>query len=151
MPKDKKRDKSKSRKGGKKGLANGALLGTFAGGLVGKVVEKMLADAIEDFVRPAHHKHARRHAGKDGEDVAAKLLEALCARGPQSIPQILADTHLGLSPVLQALQTLRDFRLIHFVGDESDETVEVTRSGADVASVFRQNHIRDEAAKLLRA
>jgi hypothetical protein len=151
MPKDKKKDKSKSRKGGKKRIVNGAILGTFAGGLVGKALEKVLADTIEDFVRPAHRKHASHHAGKDDEDVAAKLLEALCAGGPRSIPQLLADTHLRLSPVLQALQTLREFRLIHFVGAEGSETVEVTRSGSDAATVFRQNHIREEAAKLLRA
>jgi hypothetical protein len=127
------------------------MIGTFAGGLVGKVIEKVLADTIEDFVRPSGHKHAKHHDHHAKDDVAAKLLETLAANGPRSIPQLLSDTHLSLSPVLHALQTLRDFRLVNFVGESGCETVEVTRSGADTVTVFRQNHIRDEAAKLLHA
>jgi hypothetical protein len=150
MAKGKKKSKSGG-KSGKKQLASRALLGTFAGGLAGKVVEKVLADMIEDFIRPAHHAHSKHRGGKDDEDVAAKLLEALCVGGPRSIPQLLADTHLGLSPVLQALQSLRDFRLIHFVSDEGSEMIEVTRGGADAVTMVQQNHICDESAKLLHA
>jgi DNA-binding IclR family transcriptional regulator len=114
----------------------------------------VLADTILDYVHPKHHgKHARNGKHKpdrNGEDVAAKLLKALAGGGPRSIPQLLAETHLRLSPVLQALQTLREFRLINFVGEPGEETVEVTRSGAEAVTVFKQTHIREEAARLLQ-
>ena len=141
--------KKKSKKNKK--VASRAMIGTFAGGLFGKVVEKVLADTILDYVHPKHHhKHAKAHADANGEDVAARLLEALSGGGPRSIPQLLADTHLRLSPVLHALQTLRDFRLINFVGEPGEESVEVTRSGAETVTVFKQTHIREEAARLLQ-
>jgi len=144
---------AKGKKKGKSGKRVGktAMLGTFAGGLAGKVIEKVLADTIHDFIHPSRHKHGKRHERNGEDDVAAKLLETLAADGPRSIPQLLSDTHLGLSPVLCALQTLREFRLIHFVEESGCETVEVTRSGADTLTVFRQNHIREQAAKLLHA
>ena len=146
--------KGKSGKSGKKRLANHALVGTFAGGLLGKVVEKVLAETVIDALgikRVAQKSHHGDNKGdkKIHDDVAARLLEALAAGGPRSIAQLLADTHLSLSPVLHALHTLRDFRLIHFVGEEGAETIEVTRSGAETVTIFRQNHIREEAAKLL--
>ena len=146
--------KNKSGKKKHKRVANRAMIGTFAGGLLGKVVEKVLADTVIDYLGLKHHgKHARNgknHAVAIGDDVAAKLLEALAGGGARSIPQLLADTHLGLSPVLHALQTLRDFRLINFAGEPGEETVEVTRSGAEAVTVFKQTHIREEAARLLQ-
>jgi hypothetical protein len=147
-------NKAKSSKKRGRKVANRAMIGTFAGGLMGKVVEKVLADTILDYVHPKHLAKRGKHAGhptdSNGEDVAAKLLEALAGGAPRSIPQLLADTHLGLSPVLHALQTLREFRLVNFVGDPGDETVEVTQSGAETVAVVRRNHIRDEAARLLQ-
>jgi hypothetical protein len=65
------------------------------------------------------------------------------------VPQLLAETRLGLSDVLRALHSLRDFRLINFVGEPGEETVEVTRSGAQAATAIRANGIRSEAAHLL--
>ena len=148
MAKGKKKGKKKDKR-----VANRAMIGTFAGGLLGKVVEKVLADTVIDYLglkdHGKHGKNGKHHAGAEHEDVAAKLLEALAGGGPRSVPQLLADTHLGLSPVLHALQTLREFRLINFVGEPGEETVEVTRSGAQAVTVFKQTHIREEAARLL--
>lgn len=149
MAKGKKKNKKRDKR-----VANRAMIGTFAGGLLGKVVEKVLADTVIDYLGLKHHgKHARNgkhHDDGEGEDVAAKLLEALAGGGPRSVPQLLAETHLALSPVLHALQTLRDFRLISFVGEPGEETVEVTRRGAEAVTVFKQTHIREEAARLLQ-
>jgi hypothetical protein len=51
--------------------------------------------------------------------------------------------------MLHALHTLRDFRLINFVGEAGGETVEATRAGTDAAAVIRARDIRGEARKLL--
>jgi hypothetical protein len=129
--------KGKGKKGGGKHkgkVAAPAMIGTFAGGVLGKVVEKLLADTIRDFVlpQPPHRKkHDAKHE-KGRDDVAARLLTAVADDGPKPIARLLADTNLGLSPMLNALHTLRDFHLISFVGEPGDgETVEVTRAGAD--------------------
>jgi hypothetical protein len=153
MAKGKKKGKAGKKR--HKRVAHRAMIGTFAGGLLGKVVEKVLADTILNYVHPKHHgkraKNGKHHADANEQDVAAKLLEGLAGGGPRSIPQLLAETHLGLSPVLHALQSLRDLRLINLVGDAGDELmVEVTRSGAQAVTAFRQNHIREEAARLLQ-
>lgn len=152
MAKGKKKQRSKDKRGRDKGVAKRAMLGTFAGGVVGKVIEKIAADTIRDFIVPIYAKngkHDDKHH-KDGEDdVAAKLLTALAEGGPKPIPQLLADTRLGLSSMLHALHTLRDFRLINFVGEPGDETVEATRAGTEAVTVLRAHHIRDEATKML--
>ena len=153
MAKKKKKSKRGGVKKARKRVAAPAMLGTFAGGVLGKVVEKLLADTIRDFVRADHHRHRKRHVddgqGHDCDDVAARLLEALADGGPKAIPQLLADTSLGLSPMLTALHTLRDFRLVTFVGEPGGETVEVTRPGAEAATVLRSRQIRTEAARML--
>ena len=136
-------------------VAPGAMLGTFAGGVFGKVVEKLLADTIRDFVIPDLHRHKRLRdgdgkPGHDEADVASRLLAALADGGPKPVPRLLADTQLGLTPMLKALHTLRDFRLITFVGEPGDETVEATRAGTEAAAVLRARHIRAEAARLLK-
>lgn len=148
----KKKGKGKKRGKGKAKLAAPAMLGTFAGGVFGKVVEKLLADSIRDFVLPERHHHKKHDDQRDRDhDVAARLLAALADNGPKPIARLLADTNLALSPMLHALQTLREFRLINFVGGDGVdcETVEVTRAGAETATVIRSNHIRAEAAKML--
>ena len=148
MAKSNKKSKNGGGKG-KKHVGKHALLGTFAGGVLGKVVERILADTIQDFVAPGKHKHAKKEHANGHEDVAGKLLAAVAEGGAKSVPQLLAETQLKLSDVLHALQSLRDFRLINFVGEPGEETVEVTRSGANAATAIRSNDIRKEAAHLL--
>lgn len=143
--------KKKKSKNGRRRLGQRAIIGTFAGGLVGKVVEKLLADTIRDFILPDHHRHKKKRHADGDEDVAAELLQVLADGGPKPIPRLLADTKLALSPMLNALHTLRDFRLITFVGEPGDEVVEVTHTGAEAATVIRSNHIRSEANELLEA
>ena len=147
----KKKKAKQDRKDGKKHgrmLGANALLGTFAGGVAGKVVERLIVNEIEAFLRP--HLRGRAKAARNGEDdLAGRLLAVLADGGCKGIPQLLADTHMGLSKLLHALQTLRDFRLVNFVGEPGEEVIEVTRSGAQTVTSLRKNHIHDEAARLL--
>jgi hypothetical protein len=155
MAKQKKGGKGKKKRRGKR-LTGKALAGTIAGGLLGKVLEKLLTDIVEDFVLPQHHKakHAGGHDGgghKHHRDVAALLLDALADGGPKPVATLLAETKAALTPALEALRTLREFRLINVIGADGEECVEATRSGAHAATVLRQSDIRHEAKKLLEA
>src|SRR5687768_9478753 len=121
----KKKGKGKKRGSGKGKLAGPAMIGTFAGGVLGKVVEKLLADTIRDFVIADRFAHKKRKDKPDhDDDVAARLRTALADDGPKPIARLLIDTKLGLSPMLNALHTLREFRLISIVGEGIDgETI----------------------------
>ena len=151
----KKNKKLKKKDRGKRGgaVGGGALLGSFAGGVAGGVLERLIAKEIEGFIQPLRQKLAPEKSGENGhpeeEDVATRLLTVLADGGSKGIPQLLAETNLGLSKLLGALHTLRDFRLVNFVGEPGDETVEVTRSGSRAVTVLRKNHIQEQAAKLL--
>ena len=152
MAKKKKKAKQdrKDRKKQRRIVGGNALLGTFAGGVVGKVVERLIVNEIEGFLRPHLRRAGKAEAGKNGEDdIAGRLLAVLADGGCKDIPRLLAETHVGLSKLLHALQTLRDFRLVNFVGEPGEEVIEVTRSGAHTATSLRRNHIHDEAARLL--
>ena len=142
---------SKERKKQRRAVAGNALLGTFAGGVVGKVIERFIVNEIEGFVHPLRAKYGKKKPAANGEeDVADRLLTVLADGGAKGIPQLVIETNLGLSKLLHALHTLRDFRLINFVGEPGEETVEVTRSGAHTVTSLRKNHIHGEAARLLQ-
>src|SRR4051794_37544232 len=117
MAKSKKHSKGKKKGSRGAGLASTAAVGGFAAGVLGKFIERLLTDVAEDFVLPHHHKEkhgdGHKHAPKD---VAASLLAALADGGPKPVAQLLADTKAGLTPTLEALRTLREFRLINVVG-----------------------------------
>jgi hypothetical protein len=156
MAKSKKKGGKAKKKHGVRvgGLASTAAVGSFAGGVLGKIIERLLADLAEDFVLPHHHKskHKDGHDAKHGhDDVAALLLTQLADGGPKPVAQLLAETKAGLTPMLEALRTLREFRLINVVGEDGEECVQATRSGAQTATVLRQSEIRHEAKKLLEA
>ena len=152
------KNKSKAKKKGSRKqrgtLAGNALLGTVAGAVVGKVAERLIVNELEAFIGPLR-KHWRveeklQANGKaEEEDVASRLLTVLADGGPKGIPQLLSETNVGLSKLLHALHNLRDFRLVNFVGEPGDETVEVTRSGSQAVTALRKNHIQEQAAKLL--
>ena len=151
--KKKKDKKNKAKKANKSAAAGGALLGGLAGGVAGKVVTKLLADAVGDYLfkgkgKDGHGGH-HHHDAKPREDVAAQLLGALADGGCKSVPDLLASTGAGLSEMLHALQTMRDFRLINFAGEPGEETVEATRSGVHTATVLRQAGIKEQATRLL--
>jgi hypothetical protein len=141
----------KDRKKHRRAVAGNALLGTFAGGVVGKVAERLIVNEIESLIQPLRHKghKEKAHANGQEDDVAGRLLTVLADGGSKPVAQLLVETQLGLSKLLHALQTLRDFRLVNFVGEPGEETVEVTRSGSHTVTALRKNHIHEEAAKLL--
>ena len=147
--------KKKDRKRQRRAVGANALLGTFAGGVVGKVLERLIVNELETVIRPLRkHWRLEQSLAANGdrppeEDVANRLLAALADGGPKGIPQLLTETNLGLSKVLHALHTLRDFRLVNFVGEPGEETVEVTRSGSQAVTALRKNDIQAQAAKLL--
>jgi hypothetical protein len=154
----KKQKKAKGKKGGgkkqRRAVGGNALLGTFAGGVVGKVFERLIVNEIETVIRPLRKQwlHDKVHADGDkahDEDVASRLLTVLADGGPKGIPELLAETNVGLSKLLHALHMLRDVRLVNFVGEPGEETLEVTRSGAQAVTVLRKNDIQAQAAKLL--
>lgn len=141
----------KDRKKQRRAVAGNALLGTFAGGVVGKIAERLIVHEIEALIHPIRAKRAKEKVAGNSEDddVAGRLLTVLSDGGSKAIPQLLTESHVALSKLLHALQTLRDFRLINFVGEPGDETVEVTRSGSQTVTALRKTHIQTEAAKLL--
>lgn len=144
--------KKKDRKKQRRAVGGSALLGTFAGGVLGKVVERLIVHELEGVIQPFRKGKPVNQAlaNGDGEDdVASRLLTVLADGGSKGIPQLLTETNLGLSKLLHALHTLGDFRLINFVGEPGDETVEITRSGSQAATALRKNHIHEQAAKLL--
>lgn len=153
MAKKKKKSKRdrKDKKKQRRAVAGNALLGTFAGGVVGKVAERLIVNQIETLIRPFRAKGGKDKALPNGQedDVAGRLLTVLADGGCKAVPQLLTETNLGITKLLHALQTLRDFRLINFVGEPGDETVEVTRSGSQAVTALRRHHIQTEAANLL--
>jgi predicted transcriptional regulator len=101
---------------------------------------QLLADGIGHFTE-------KRATATGADDTAAKLLKCLCARGPQSIPELIEATGEGLTPVLQALQTVRDFRLVEFV--DAGDLVTLTPMGSKTVTVVQKEGIREQAARLL--
>ena len=136
-----KKNKKKSGKGGG-GILTSAAVVAGLGNVLGNMLGQLLADGVEAM-------SSKRSEGARPDDVAAKLLKVLAERGPQSIPDLLEATHAGLTPVLQALQSTRDFRLVDFVGE--GEMVQLTPTGKKAVTVVQKDDIRQQAAKLLEA
>ena len=136
-----KRKKKKKRKGGGVGLAGGAMAGAV-GNVLGNMLGQLLADGVEQL-------GARGGKGdsETRDDVAARALKALSERGPQSIAQLLEATGSGLTPLLEALRAVKDFRLVDFVGE--GELVQLTQSGRNAVTVVQKGDIREQAQRLL--
>ena len=138
------------RKKNKKGNAlTSAALAAFAGDFLAN----MLGEIIGNQFQPGNDKQkggkiGKGSKGRNGEDVSAIILATLAENGPQSIPDLVAATGVGLSPVLHALKDVRDFRLVEFVGD--DDNVQLTATGNRTAGVLRKNGIREHAGRLLK-
>ena len=117
------------------------LTGEFFGNFLGQLA----ASGVEHFAKRAQEKpgdHRER-------DVSAKLLRVLCEQGPKSIPDLIESTGAGLSDLLHSLQSVRDFRLVEFVGE--GEMVQLTRAGSQTVTVLQKDGMRREAARLLEA
>jgi hypothetical protein len=88
-------------------------------------------------------------APRKRRDVAGELVRVLSESGPRSVAQLVADTGVGLSPLLRALRDSRDFRLVELVDD--DDVVQLTPCGSRVASAMRRDGIETEGRKLLES
>src|SRR5690349_10558465 len=101
MAKRKHKAKGKKNRGGDSS-GNGVALAAV-GNVVGNMLGQLLADGVGAFT-------AKKATATGADDVAAQLLKTLSERGAQSIPDLIEATGAGLTPVLHALQTVRDFR-----------------------------------------
>ena len=82
-------------------------------------------------------------------DLAADVLRLLAEQGPKPVSELVELTGAGLSPLLEALHTVRDFRLVEFV--EEGTVAQLTDSGNRTVTVFRKDDIREQAQRLLSA
>ena len=131
----------------------GAASGVLAG-LAGDVLLKLASGMVEEYVQPhlkrgSKKKGAAGAEGTGGEapDVAARVLRVLAERGPLTIPDLLTHAEARLVDLLHALQDVREFRLVEFVGDEN--RVQLTAVGDRTATVLSKQDIRREAEMLL--
>ena len=140
----------------KQAMKWGAASGVLAG-LAGDVLLKVASGVVDEYVAP-HLKWGSKNSkkksvdgaqGSGGEttDVAARLLRVLAERGPQTIPDLLTHTEARLVDLLHALQDVREFRLVEFVGD--DNRIRLTAVGDRTATVLSKQDIRREADILL--
>jgi hypothetical protein len=152
--KNKKNKKNKQGGGGGIGRTAGSLFAAdFAGEVVGNVIGALLAEGLQNYMSGPREKDKKPPGGSadPDDDLASRLLKVLAERGPLSIPDLMSATGVALSPLLAALHTVRDFRLVEFVGeaDDGDCVVQLTRNGSRTVTVIQKDGMRREAARLL--
>jgi hypothetical protein len=141
-----KRKRGKKAKGGN--AANGAINSFWlqlARETIGNFAGQLMADGAEKCVAPGG-------TGGKGEqkecDVAADVLRVLGESGPKPIAELITEAEAGLTPLLTALRTLREFRLIEITGAEED-VVQLTSSGTRTASLLHREQIEHDGMKQL--
>ena len=77
------------------------------------------------------------------------MLRVLAEHGPKPVSELVELTGAGLSPLLEAMQTVREFRLVEFVEDVA--VAQLTDAGSRTVTVLRKDDIRDQAHRLLSA
>ena len=141
----KKKNKAKKKRK-QKGWSTPSLV---AAGLAGEVLGNVLSQAVNQAADKYLNKGSKKK-GAEGDakpDVATRLLKALAERGPLPIPELLERTSAPLAKMLHALQDLREFRLVEFVGD--DDRVQLTPVGGRTATVLGKAAIRRNVAAVL--
>ena len=150
MAKGKKKRGKKSKGGG--GGGNGATSAAFWGQLVretlGNFAGQLMADGAEQMAGAGNGKGGGGGDDEEPQDVAADVLCALSESGPKSIADLITEAGTGLTPLLQALGTLREFRLVELNGNDED-AVQLTSSGMRTASALRRGQIEHEGLKQL--
>ena len=116
------------------------IVGNFAGQVMAHKTTKSSRSKDSD----EKGSHPRKH-----RDVAGEVVRILAESGPRSVAQLVAETRIGLSPLLRALRESREFRLVELVGD--DDIVQLTPSGNRVASALRREEIEADGRKLLES
>jgi len=146
MSKGKSKRRGKKSKGGN--AANGAINSFWlqlARETIGNFAGQIMADKAEQCVVPSS---SGKGEDADGCDVAADVLRVLGDSAPKSIAELLQESNAKLTPLLAALRTLRDFRLIEMSGDDED-AVRLTVSGTRTASALRREQIEHDGRKQL--
>jgi hypothetical protein len=137
MAKNKGKSKRKSKSGA--GVGAGGVALAALGNALGNILGQLLADGVGAA--------SGKTTATGADDVAAQLLTILAERGPLSIPELVEATGAGLTPVLESLQTIRDFRLVEFIGE--GELVTLTTTGNKTVTVVQKENIRRQAARML--
>ena len=143
MAKKNKRRKQNNNQGG----------GVFGEDLVREILGNFVGNLMSDGLGAA----VASRLGGDGagalppppRDLAADVLRLLAEQGPKSVPDLVELTGSGLSPLLGALHTVRDFRLVEFL--EEGSVVQLTDGGNRTVTVLRKDDIREQAQRLLSA
>ena len=140
--------KRKRGKKAKAGDARNAAINSFwlqlARETIGNFAGQLMADGAEKCVAPGSG-----GKGDDAEcDLAADVMRVLGESGPKPIAELLTESAQGLTPLLNALRTLREFRLIEITGTEED-IVQLTGSGTRTASLLRREQIEHDGMKQL--
>ena len=140
--------KRKRRKKAKAGDARNGAINSFwlqlARETIGNFAGQLMADGAEKCVAPG-----ASGKGDNAEcDVAADVMRVLGESGPKPIAELLTESGQGLTPLLHALRTLREFRLIEITGAEED-VVQLTGSGTRTASLLRREQIEHDGMKQL--
>ena len=149
--KNKRRKKNKKQGGGGGG-------GVFSEDLVREILGNFVGNLMSDGLGAVA---AARLAGGNGNgagalpppppprDLAADVLRVLAEQGPKPVSELVELTGAELSPLLGALGTVREFRLVEFV--EEGTVAQLTDSGSRTVTVLRKDDIRDQAQRLLSA
>jgi hypothetical protein len=150
--------KHKRRKKNKKQGAGGGG-GVFGEDLVREILGNFVGNLMSDgLVAAAAAKFGSRNGTGNGDrqqadssprDLAAEVLRVLAEQGPKPVSELVELTGAGLSPLLEALGTARDFRLVEFV--EEGSVAQLTDAGNRTVTVLRKDDIREQAQRLLSA
>jgi len=138
MPKRKRKKKDRGKNGS--GGAGGGIALAAVGNVIGNMLGQLMADGVGAIT-------AKQAKATGADDTAAQLLKVLAERGPQSIPDLIEATGAGLTPVLHALQTVRDFRLVEFATE--GDLVTLTATGNKTVTVVQKESIRRQASRML--
>jgi hypothetical protein len=139
------RKRKKKRRGSNTDTGTWAVVSAALGGMLGNII----SDSVEAGVSGlADRMNGRRDKKRgDSDDVAARLLRVLADRGPMSIPDLMCAAEVGLTPLLSALGTSHQFKLVEFVGE--GDMIKLTATGTRTATVVQQQQIKADARKLL--
>ena len=143
---NKRRKKNKKQRGGD-GVFGEDLVREILGNFVGNLMSDGLVAAAAARFGSSNGNGDGQQASSPPRDLAADVLRVLAEQGPTPVSELVELTGAGLSPLLEALRTVRDFRLVEFV-DEGAVT-QLTDAGSRTVTVLRKGDIREQAHRLL--
>ena len=151
MAKRNKRRKKNKKQGGGGGVFGEDLIREILGNFVGNLMsDGLVAAAAAKFgSRNGNSNGDGQQADSQPRDLAAEVLRVLAEQGPKPVSELVELAGAGLSPLLEALGTVRDFRLVEFV--EEGSVAQLTDAGNRTITVLRKDDIRHQAQRMLSA